>query len=483
MRCLTLASALKCSGSHVRFVSRNLPEHLRSMLVEKDVEFVPLGGDIALPLDRDLAHSNWLGASQTQDAEATIKALSDHLWDWLVVDHYALDARWESYLRGTAKQIMVIDDIADRQHDCDVLLDQNFYADMQTRYINKVPVHCQLLLGPRYALLREEFRVMRAQIMPRSGVVKNILVFFGGVDAGNYTGLALQALVGINHEELHVDVVIGAQHPCCEQIKAICVMHGYVCHVQTAHMAELIAKADLAIGAGGSATWERCCLGLPTLSLCVASNQRRQIEDAAAEGLLYAPSNDGDLIGVLKRNILALLENASLLKHISTSAMSVVDSLGVVRVTRVLSVSDIEMRKASVSDSLKLFEWRNHPTIRSVSRNSGPISWESHQSWLTTVLADKDRELLIGYLESEPVGMVRFDKEGEVAEASIYLVPEGGFIGQGRSLLLSAEQWLRENRTDIKRIRANVLGWNAQSKRLFLGAKYRLESTAYLKEL
>jgi RimJ/RimL family protein N-acetyltransferase len=248
-------------------------------------------------------------------------------------------------------------------------------------------------------------------------------------------------------------------------------------------MAELMADADLAIGGGGTAIWERCCLGLPTLSLCVASNQRRQIENAAAVGLLYAPSDDGDLMGVLKRHILALLENASLLKHMSTTAMRIVDGRGVVRVTSVLSVSDIEMRKASVSDSLKLFEWRNHPAIRSVSRSSGPIAWESHQLWLTTVLADKDRELLIGYIENEPVGVVRFDKEGDAAEVSIYLVPEGGFIGQGRSLLSSAEQWLKENRFDIKRVRASVLGGNEPSKRLFLGAKYRLESTSYLKEL
>jgi len=453
------------------------------MLDAKGLEYVLLVTDAAQELINELTHANWLVTSQAQDAQATVQALADHLWDWIIVDHYALDGRWESAVRASAKQLIVIDDLADRQHDCDVLLDQNFYADMQTRYVDKVPEHCQLLLGPRYALLRDEFRVLREHVKPRTGAVKNILVFFGGVDAGNYTELTLLALTGITHEELCVDVVIGAQHPCREKIQATCATHGYVCHVQTAHMAELMAKADLAIGAGGSATWERCCLGLPTLSFCVASNQRRQIEDAAEEGLLYAPSNDGDLMGVLKRHILALLENKTLLKHISTTAMSIVDGRGVIRVTSILSASGIEMRKASVSDSLKLFEWRNHPTIRSVSRSSGPIAWESHHLWLTTVLADKDRELLIGYLENEPVGVVRFDKEEDAAEVSIYLVPESGFIGQGRSLLSSAEQWLKENRSDIKRIRANVLDGNEPSKRLFLGANYRLETISYLKDL
>ena len=453
------------------------------MLVEKDIELVSLIGDVTPSKDGSLAHSHWLGVSQEQDAHSSKQALSDQLWDWIIVDHYALDARWERSLRASAKQIMVIDDITDRQHDCDVLLDQNFYADMQTRYVNKVPAHCQLLLGPRYALLREEFSVMRDQVEPRSGVVRNILVFFGGVDAGNHTGPTLEALAEMARKELKVDVVIGAQHPCREQILEACVIHSYVCHVQTKNMAELMAKADLAIGAGGSATWERCCLGLPTLSICIASNQRRQIEDAAAEGLLYAPSDGGDLKGVIKRHISALLENALLLKHISTSAMAFVDGRGTTRVTSILNVSNIEVKKASASDSLKLFEWRNHPMIRSVSRNTDLITWESHQLWLINVLADKDRVLLIGYFENEPVGVVRFNTDGDAAEVSIYLVPESGFTGQGRNLLFSAEQWLKGNRTDIKRVRANVLGGNVSSRRLFLGAKYRLESTSYLKEL
>ena len=208
MRCLTLADALKQCGARIRFISRELPVHLRNMLVTKGMELVSLEGNVvgSLPTD-ELVHAHWLGTSQAQDAEATIQALSDQTWDWLIVDHYALDARWESAMRQTTKKIMVIDDIADRKHDCDVLLDQNFYADMQTRYVDKVPAHCQLLLGPRYALLRDEFRKLHEQVQPRTGSVKRILVFFGGVDADNYTGLAIDALAGLSDNGLHVDAV------------------------------------------------------------------------------------------------------------------------------------------------------------------------------------------------------------------------------------------------------------------------------------
>jgi UDP-2,4-diacetamido-2,4,6-trideoxy-beta-L-altropyranose hydrolase len=333
MRCLTLAIELKKQGAQIRFICRYLPAHLSDMLDAKSLEYVLLSTDATQePID-ELTHANWLGTSQNQDAQATVQALADYVWDWLIVDHYALDGRWESAVRASAKQLLVIDDIADRQHDCDVLLDQNFYTDMQTRYVNKVPVHCQLLLGPRYALLREEFRVLRAHVKPRTGIVKNILVFFGGVDADNYTELTLQALTSIAHEELHVDVVIGAQHPCREQIQTICATHGYVCHVQTAHMAELMAKAELAIGAGGSASWERCCLGLPALLVALAENQ---VDIAKALDSISACVYIGLAETVnwlaIKDALIYLLNSQGLLEMISKHALSLVDGQGVNRV-------------------------------------------------------------------------------------------------------------------------------------------------------
>jgi len=483
MRCLTLAGALQQQGARIRFVSRGLPDHLRDMLAARDMGFALLNDAVTAEAPCDLAHSNWLGTSQAQDARDSTEALADLKWDWLVVDHYALDARWEIAMRNAAGKIMVIDDIADRQHDCDVLLDQNYYRDMQTRYDGKVPEQCRLLLGPRYALLREEFRKLREQVKPRTGEVRRILLFFGGVDVDNYTGLAIQALAGLGIKGIAVDVVIGAQHPRRSEIEQACATQDYVCHVQTSRMAELMATADLAIGAGGSATWERCCLGLPALGICTAENQRRQIADAAEAGLLYAPSGEGDLVDMFRRHARCLMENSSLLRLISKASMELVDGIGAMRVSSLIGMGNIEIRRATENDSKKLFEWRNYPAIRSVSRNNGLINWDAHCSWLSAVLADKDRELLIGYIGDEPIGVVRFDKAEDVAEISIYLVPEADFTGQGRNLLLSAERWLVVNRPDIRKILAEVLGANPASQKLFLGADYRIEKIQYLKEL
>lgn len=479
MRCLTLADELTQRGAQICFVSRYLPEYLANLLAAKGYELARLDSpENDADLD-ELTHAPWLGCSQAQDAKNSIKALSDKAWDWLIVDHYALDSRWESRLRQTAPKILAIDDIADRLHDCDILLDQNFYADMNTRYAGKVPDHCQLLLGPRYALLREEFRHLREQVEPRKGSVQRILVFFGGVDADNYTGRAIQALTDIGVADMQVDVVIGAQHPCREEIEAACLRYHFTCHVQTNRMAELMATADLSIGAGGGATWERCCLGLPTIAVCTAENQRKQVADAASEGLVYAPDLKHDLI--IGHHISSLIENSCLRQLISRNAMQAVDGRGVLRVITGMGCSGITMRTATEEDSESLFAWRNHPAIRAVSRNSGLINWEDHSRWFTSLLSDPNSVLLIGQRDGVPIGIVRFDIQHHQAEVSIYLVP--GITGCGHDLLRSAEMWFAQNRQEIKVLRADVLGGNERSQQLFLSSGYEVGSTSYFKKL
>ncbi|MHB1174502.1 MAG: UDP-2,4-diacetamido-2,4,6-trideoxy-beta-L-altropyranose hydrolase [Sulfuriferula sp.] len=483
MRCLTLADALKQRGVQIRFVSRHMPEHLRDMLVVNGHEFMLLDSSPSDAISDGLSHAHWLGTSQHADAQDTAQALSDHTWDWLVVDHYALDFRWESELRQTAKNILAIDDIADRQHDCDALLDQNFYADMDTRYIDKVPSHSKLLLGPRYALLRDEFRQLREQVKPRSGPAKRVLVFFGGVDADNYTGRAIEAVANINIPDLRVDVVIGVQHPSREEIEGACVKHGFNLHVQTARMAELMVATDLAIGAGGAVTWERCCLGVPALVFVVAENQRRLVEDAAIQGFLYAPLSRSGTTSSVELHLKAFLDNPALLQLVSRRGLDAVDGRGVYRVLRAIGCGSIVIREATQADSENLFLWRNHPSIRAVSRNTNPIEKPDHQAWLGAILSSPDSLLLIGECQGEAIGVVRFDVRADEAEVSIYLVPGRQAQGFGSELLLAAEQWLTKYRADVLFIKAEVLGNNEPSQRLFHTAGYQTHATLYTKKV
>lgn len=486
MRCMTLAEELQHHGVKIRFASRDLPQYLRDMLAAKGMEFVSLStATTEAQAGGALAHSQWLGVSQLQDAQDTAHAMSGHSWDWLIVDHYALDRRWESLMREVFDRIMAIDDLADRQHDCDVLLDQNYYADMQTRYTGKVPAQCQLLLGPRYALLRDEFRELRKQVHPRSGRVKKILVFFGGADADNYTGRAIQALSELQLIDVQVDVVIGAQHPAREEIGRMCAEQSYLCHVQTSRMGELMAGADLAVGAGGSATWERCCLGLPALSICVAENQRRQIADAADAGLLYAPEDSGDLADLIRNHTKCLLENAALLKLISNAAMGTVDGGGTLRTVRELGypgmgseADNVSVRLAVADDARVVWPWRNSESTRRYFFDPSPVSLDAHVAWWNQSLADAQRTLLIGLSEGRAFGVVRFDFDSpESAVISIYLDPEMKGKGMGRALLFSGLNWLKKHHPETSEVSAEILPENFASLRVFQAAgfseKYR----------
>jgi len=483
MRSLTLANELSKRGARIRFVSRHLPLYLQDILSAKGFEFNILESTTNETMKDELAHSSWLGSTQHEDAQYTTQALSDRIWDWLVVDHYALDFRWESALRKTAKQLMVIDDIADRVHDCDLLIDQNYYVDLDTRYTGKVTANCRLLLGPHYALLRDEFREWRSQVKQHTSLVKRILVFFGGVDADNYTGRAVDALADLGLTSVHIDVVIGEQHPYREQIETECTVNGFKCYVQIDRMAELMAEADLAIGAGGSAIWERCCLGLPTFVMCTADNQKQQVADAASVGLLYAPEKTDDVKNWIKRHICTLVDNSHLRELISNNDRQAVDGNGVLRVIRNMGCSGINIRVANFEDSEKLFEWRNHPTVRAMSLNTEVISWEDHQQWFDKVLSSPDNVLLIGHRNGLPVGVVRFDNKGDEAEVSIYLVPGTNASGLGSDLLQSAEHWFSNYYPEIRKILACVLGGNVRSNHLFFGAGYHVYSSSYIKKI
>jgi UDP-2,4-diacetamido-2,4,6-trideoxy-beta-L-altropyranose hydrolase len=333
MRCLTLAEGLKKQGAEIRFISRDLPVHFSKMLHTKSIELIPLSIDDSTATIDELAHASWLGINQANDAKATVDALFGQVFDWIVVDHYALDIRWENIARKYVKKIMVIDDLADRHHNCDILLDQNYYTDMQARYCHKVPKHCQLLLGPKYSLLREEFRTLREQVKVRNGEVKKVLVFFGGVDLNNYTFQAIEALSEID-TRLQVDVVIGAQHPFKELIENACAKYGYIYHVQTSSMAQLMFQADLAIGAGGSASWERCSLALPSLLIALADNQIAIAKElSAVNACIYIGNADKVNLLNLKKWVTELISNPDRIRTISESAFSIADGLGVLRVS------------------------------------------------------------------------------------------------------------------------------------------------------
>ena len=293
MRCLTLADELKETGAQCRFICRehsgNLIELIRQRGFFVSVLPLPVEGFMSAEehVETYTNYSAWLGATLDADAEQSKFEIGETTVDWLIVDHYALNARWERMLRPLCRQLMVIDDLANREHDCDLLLDQNFYWDQAQRYQGLLPKKCQTLLGPSYVLLRPEFKKARQGLRARDGIVKRIVIFFGGSDPSDQTSIVLSTLVKINIPGVQVDVVVGHTNPNRRKIKLECSKIEFATyHCNVSNMADLIVNADLGIGAGGSAMWERCYLGLPTITIVSAENQLRTTEDVAQLGAI-----------------------------------------------------------------------------------------------------------------------------------------------------------------------------------------------------
>jgi len=290
-RCLTLADSLHAKGAGVSFVCRDLPGNICGLIEKRGylVYRLPSIKEVG-EFDQQLVdYLKWLGVNWRTDAEQTKAVLHDNglKADWLVVDHYALDKQWELSMRPHVKKIMVIDDLADRPHECDLLLDQNFYDGLSSRYEGLVPDYCVKLIGPRYALLRPEFAEAYRSLKERDGAVRRILVFFGGSDPTNETSKTLEALRVLSEKKIAVDVVVGAVNPHIEQIKQACQVMKYITlYQQTDNMAALMAQADLAIGGGGTVTWERCYLGLPAITIAVAANQVEVVSAVAKAGAI-----------------------------------------------------------------------------------------------------------------------------------------------------------------------------------------------------
>jgi len=277
MRCLTLAQVLKENGADVEFICRKYEGSLIDKIRSSGFVVHELKVFKETKVDNKLTHSHWLGVTQQQDADDCIDILKKEKINWLVVDHYAIDEDWQYELKPYCNKLMVIDDLADRKYQCDILLDQTF-GRQQEDYSAITPEDCKLLLGSHYALLRPEFSKWRAYSLERRSKpeFKQLLINMGGVDVDNVTEKILGELKICNlPNDIKITIVMGSSAPHLESIKSKAITLSYKTEVKVDvdNMAEIMANSDIAIGAAGATTWERCCLGLPTIQIVIAENQ------------------------------------------------------------------------------------------------------------------------------------------------------------------------------------------------------------------
>lgn len=343
MRCLTLADALKKQGAECYFICREHPGNLIGLITQRGhhvdaLPYIDLSQEGKLQNHTiDLAHASWLGSTQKEDSSLCIPIMEALKPDWLVVDHYALDVRWEKALRLYCKKVMIIDDLADRQHDCDILIDQNYLSLYEQRYDHLVPVTTKKLLGPSFVLLRDEFSALRKKILkPTLGAEAYFLINFGGV--GNYFLLSkvIEAINIFQQESFFIVTGKLEAHQFLELRKAI--SYSKVKIVETTiNIANLMSQSQYAIGACGSTVWERFCLGLNSGLIEMAENQTPLLNYLTKMNLI---DNLGNVNSLTTDDILKLLQNLDLTdakySHRKTAIMSLIDGKGTQRVVEII---------------------------------------------------------------------------------------------------------------------------------------------------
>lgn len=387
-----------------------------------------------------------------EDEASELRRAAPDGCDLLIVDHYSRDADFERACRPWARAVMVIDDLADRPHDADLLLDQT-PTRQPNAYAGLVPAGCRRLTGADYALLRPEFAKLRSRTAVRSRL-RSILLAFGASDPSDTTSLALQAVLR-SGLDVQVDGVIGSADTRGAELKRMAAPLGaaFRLHQGTSRMAELAAAADLAIGAGGVSALERCCLGLPSLIIQTADNQRMMASSLATAGAIIdlGPVNAVAANSERLAELIGTLAKApDRLSEMSRRAFAVCDGRGPWRVALALlpehssTAGTITLRLAAKSDTDILFAWQT-PAIRRFSRNSHVPSREQHVAWLAQVLADPDRLLMIIETGGKPAGVLRLDGIDGTAEVSITVAPERYGQGIGRAALALAAALLPQH--------------------------------------
>lgn len=309
VRCLNLAERLRLRGCDVVFITRYNINNCNFLFWESNFELIVMEdtklveGYDAKVIDEP---EKWLRVSQEQDAQETLKAIGAKFFDWLIVDHYALDYIWHDLLRPITKKLMVIDDLANRMYNCDLLLDQNFFLNKIDRYSTLVPSDCDTLFGPAHLLLSTHYD--RYTYKVRKGSISKVLVFFGSIDNARQTELAVTAIIALNQADIVFDIIVGKGNIQASAIKRLCAnVKNIRFHCQVDNMSEYIWNADFSLGAGGTTTWERAKLGLPSAVTIVADNQIEATSNAEKAGIVINLGHSSKVTSVTYLNVLRMM--------------------------------------------------------------------------------------------------------------------------------------------------------------------------------
>lgn len=444
MRCLSLAEALPVPASEVLFLCR--PHEGNS------IRAIQTRGFAVHEMSRSNANqSDWLGVHWTEEARETIASLHNHLPAWLIVDHYGWHRLIERPLMKKVSRLLILDDLANRSHDCDVLLDQNL-GRQAGHYQALIPKYATSLVGVQYALLRRDFIASRERALHKRSATNAlgcILLSLGGSDPRDYTSQVLGTLAGIPQLKMvKVLTVIGSAYPYLERLRQqidgmnLTRTSPVELLVNIDDMPEKMLEADLAIGAGGSTAWERCALGLPSVSIQIADNQAVVLQGLHIAGASVVINDPSKIPAELPSILIDFLD--PVFRHaVSLKASALVDGMGCDRVVGEMQKRTHCLRPLRRDDLDWLLDWRNHPKIRHQMLNQHKIQHQEHLDWFERTINEGSRTLLVYELGGTPMGYVNFSPVNEIGECEwgFYtnpVAPRGTGMAMGRLALYHA---------------------------------------------
>lgn len=421
----------------------------------------------------------WIDQTDETEVEVMASALPEGC-DVLVVDHYAWGIDEERSCREWARRLVVIDDLANRRHYCDAIVDTALgrTADEYRTLTNDT---CRYFLGPDYALLRSQFARVRYRSLKRRSAglpAKRLFINFGGSDPNNLTTLALKALER-TATDIAADVVVSSSNPKRDELKRLSASHRnpVELHTDVENIADLMAASDLALGAAGGSSWERCCLGLPTVVVCAADNQRDNATALSTSGAISFVGNYDDIdVSALSEALGQYLNRPKKLRQVSQQAAAICDGMGARRL--ILALAGVERGEPEMPITLEpatadagelLFDWQKAPTTRQFFRDPRPPTRQAHFGWYERKLAEANCRFHMIVENEKPVGTVRLDRveDRNDFEISIVVAPDNRNKGIGRAALRA----VRKAYPAITLI-AHVDPYNTQSQKSFRAAGF-----------
>lgn len=459
VRCLTLAKKLKSRGEDAIFLCQHLEGNMASLATKAGFEV------LSVDINQTSKES-----PESRDAFESLRMIRARSINRIILDHYDLSLGWEEQIGQQVDDVFVIDDLTHRQHQCDLLLNQNLIPPNDASYSNSEHGATRALIGPKYALLQDDYALVRSIRSFENSGVKRISVFMGGSDPDNTTELVLRSVADMDLDGISIDVVTGSANPHRTQLLATFGGNQSITfYSDLPSLASVISESDLAVGAGGTANWERMCLGVPSIVLDIAENQREICVELARVGLIEHIGSSHSASPIHIQNAIEkLCSDQRLRNEISWKGQVTVDGHGASRVVETLMPSDrtsLSLRNSRLGDISLYFNWVNESTVRQHSINSDPIAWREHETWFQSRIDNPTCRMYVFCADELPIGQVRFEMSGEAWTIDYSLDEFVRGRGWGKTLVERAIAELKKSTTGT--VVANVKASNVVSRRIF----------------